>query len=77
MPLMFKNPLVALVYSPAVETDRMIHTACYSGMLSNVHECAADRLFSRKSPLIKLKPDNSELLPKDLPGEEDSISTDN
>lgn len=59
MSFVFSNPLVKLVYSPAVDLDRMIHTACYSGMLSNIHECAADRLFSRKSPLIKLNPSAS------------------
>lgn len=59
MSFVFNNPLVQLVYSPAVDLDRMIHTACYNGMLSNIHDCAADRLFSRNSPLIKLNPNSS------------------
>jgi hypothetical protein len=60
MPLEFTNPLVALVYKPAVDKDRVIHTACYSGLLTNVHECAAERLFSRKSPLIELRSDRDD-----------------
>lgn len=56
MPFEFTNPLVARLYRPTVEQDRMIHSGCYSGLLSNVHECAAERMVSRGSNLIKLIP---------------------
>ena len=75
MPMKFNNPLVALVYAPGVDVDRMIHTACYSGMLSNVHECAADRLFSRKSLLIMLKPEETREPAQLIPGYEPPAGT--
>jgi hypothetical protein len=56
MPLEFTNPLVAMLYRPTVAQDRIIHSACYNGLLSNVHECAAERMMGRGSNLIELIP---------------------
>jgi hypothetical protein len=56
MALEFTNPLVAMLYRPTVNQDRIIHSACYNGLLSNVHECAAERMMGRGSNLIELIP---------------------
>jgi hypothetical protein len=62
MPLEFTNPLVAMLYRPTVAQDRIIHSACYNGLLSNVHECAAERMIGRGSNLIELIPGVLEMM---------------
>lgn len=67
----FKKPEVAAKYEPGQSTDQLVHlprikpandptgTPGWKGMMSEIPLEIADRLFERKSNLIKIKKTNA------------------